>query len=128
MYSNSYNDVDENELEFMVLELIFSFVALIALILTLIISVERINAYKQGKLNNQTISELGRKSEIPLLLIILSTLFFAYTNYRNYKNNPSSANKNFLIAAILVLIAAIMRYVTLYQSRGEDFSGVQDVI
>ncbi len=128
MYSNNYRDIDEKELELMILEIVFSFVSLVALVLTLLISIERIKAYKEGRLDNQTISELGRKSELPLFLIVISALFFAYTNYRNYKNNPSSANKTFLIAAILGLIAAIMRYITIYQSRGTDFSGVQDVL
>lgn len=128
MLINDYREIDDNEVEFIKLEIIFSLVTLFALILILLISIERYNYYVNGTLDSKTISELGRKSEIPLLLIILTSLFFAYTTYRNYKKEPSSANKNFFIATILVLIAALIRYITLYQSRGEDFSGVQDVI
>lgn len=122
------NITDDKELINMYLDLIFTIVSLVAVLITLDISIKRINLYKSGNLNNYTREKLGKESELAVLFLIITALFFTYRTYQDYKKDPSSANRNFLIATILALIAAIIRYITLYKNRGGDFEGVEDVI
>ncbi len=128
MYRNSNQEFDENVYEFLFLDAVFSFVALVASLIVLMVSIEKMNAYKNGNLNNYKQRELGRVSEIVLILLLIASLYFAYTTYRNYKKNPTSDNKNFFIAAILALIAVIIRFIEVFKSNGSDVVGAEDVL
>lgn len=104
-------------------------IAIIFVILALLISIYVINTFiritKYGDKNNEYKSAI-EKSKISALIILITTLYFAFIAYDAYKKDSTNTNLNYLIAVILVLIAAFMRFFTILDYG--QVTGAEDII
>lgn len=105
-------------------------IAVIFVILSLIISLfvlfDLIKIVRYGDKDNKLQKSTILRSEIASLIIVITTFYFAYLAYKTYKKSPTKANFTFLVASLLTLIAALMRFITIINS--EDVEGIEDVI
>lgn len=104
-----------------IIVLLFS---IIAIIISIIVINDLIKIEK-GDSNIDT-NKVTKKSELSSLLFLLTSLFFAYTTYKNYIKNKTKSNFLYLIAVLLALIAATIRYITL--KKENSIQGVDDVV
>ncbi len=104
-------------------------IAIIFVILALLISIYVLNILiriaKYGDRNNEY-KDVIKKSQIASLIILITTLYFAYVAYDTYKKSETKANFNFLVAVIFVTIAAFIRFITI--TNNGDVTGAEDVI
>lgn len=104
-------------------------IAIVFVMLALLISIYVLNILiritKNGDQNNEY-QEVIRKSQISSLIVLLASLYFAYVAYETYKKSETKANLSFLIAVILVTIAAFIRFITI--TNNGDVTGAEDII
>ncbi len=109
-------------------EIFFTLVIILATCLIIYITLVRIRAERENRFNQRLIRRLGKIAEVAILLILISTLFFAYFGWEEYKKNPTEDNLAFLIATLLVVIAATIRYATLLKANGTNLDGPEDIV
>lgn len=109
-------------------EILFLCLILFGVILTLYISIKKLQAIKKGTLNPEFIETLKRYNLLAVFSAWLASLYFTYVTYTNYKETPSMRNFNFFLAAVLVFVGFTMRFVLIYQNRSMTVDGPEDVI
>ena len=101
------------------MQLIFLFVTIVSLIISILV-IKLLLDVSYKKVRYQRVKDqITSKSRIASLLILLSVFYFVYDAYLTYKNNRTNANFNFLIAASLVLIAALIRTINLFKDTNQ---------
>ena len=104
-----------NQIKRYKIQLVFLFVSIVSLIISIFI-IKLLLDVAYGKVRYQRVKDqITNKSRIASLLILLSVFYFAYDAYLTYKKNRTNANLNFLIAALLVFIAAAIRTINLFK-------------
>lgn len=106
-------------------------IGLILFIISLLISIYVINLLikitKYGA-DAGEYKKIKDASTIASFIVLIVLLYFTYIGYQTYLKSKTKANLSFLIALILVLIAAFMRFITISSSITDDVSGAEDVI
>ena len=104
-----------NQIKRYKIQLVFLFVSIVSLIISIFI-IKLLLDVAYGKVRYQSVkNQITNKSRIASLLILLSVSYFVYDAYLTYKKNRTNANFNFLIAALLVFIAAAIRTINLFK-------------
>ena len=121
---------DENidqQVETFNLDIIMSLLFIVATLIAIYITVWR----KYNVINNNNTSDeftrLGKLGELSLMIVIIASLYFVYTNLRTYRRNPTTTNFGYFFASFLVLVAAIIRLFTLFRST-TVIEGAEDII
>ncbi len=113
------NEETINQIKRYKLQLIFLFVTIVSLIISILV-IKLLLDVSYKKVRYQRVKDqITSKSRIASLLILLSVFYFVYDAYLTYKNNRTNANFNFLIAASLVLIAALIRTINLFKDTNQ---------
>ena len=113
------NEETINQIKRYKLQLIFLFVTIVSLIISILV-IKLLLDVSYKKVRYQRVKDqITSKSRIASLLILLSVFYFVYDAYLTYKNNRTNANFNFLIAASLVLIAALIRTINLFKDSNQ---------
>ncbi|MDD6301816.1 MAG: hypothetical protein PUA56_00680 [Bacillales bacterium] len=108
-------------------QLIFLFVLLIALLLSVIITNDLIFVAKGKDYDGSINRSIKKKAVLSALLTLLVSGYFLYLAYKTYIQKRTKSNEIFLIIGILVLIAAILRYYNLTQPE-TIITGADDVV
>ncbi len=122
----SNEEVDEEEIRKARLDVFFLCVLIIANVIGILLVLRRIKIIR-GQVNKEEATRrIIKDAEIALILVIVSSAYFLYKGWVEYKKNPTDENLSFLIALILIMIALIIRYFTLL--KFDSVSGVEDII
>lgn len=104
-----------------IIVLLFTF---ISVILSYMVVIDLIKVEKGELKKNSYKTKL--KSKIAALLVIISAFYFAYSAFETYKKDKSNANFKFLIAALLALVSASIRYIEIF--KNDDIEGAEDIL
>ena len=126
--NSSCNDENiDQQVETFNLDIIMSLLLIVAILIAIYITVRR----KYNVINNNNTSDeftrLGKLGELSLMIVIIAALYFVYTTLRTYRRNPTTTNFGYFFASFLVLVAAIIRLVTLFRSS-TVIEGAEDII
>ena len=112
----------EKEIESLNIQILFISAVIIALILSIYI----LEGYKDiiinGRNAKHTQKELQDYAIIVSFITTTTALYFLYLAFKNYKNQNTTANSLYLIAAILIAIATVLGFMTLVSTPFEDES------
>lgn len=77
--------------------------------------------YKKEEIN------ILNRSKIAAIIVLFATIYFFNDALNTYKKNQNQTNLRFVIATMLVLIAAILRLINLFNSRYSDLSSIEEL-
>ena len=119
-FNSNENRQKEQEIESLNIQILF----LIAIIIATSISIYVIEGYKDiiinGKLAKHTSDELHDYAMVSSTIITIVTLYFLYLAFKTYKSQPTASNAIYLMVAILISFAAVLRLFTLASTPFED--------
>lgn len=66
------------------------------------------------------------KSRASSLIVLLSAFYLTYSAYDAYKRSKTKSNFAFLVAALLALVSAAIRYIEI--NKNSEIEGAEDII
>ena len=121
---NSYKYYErEEQLRSYKVQIVFSFFTLLALLIS--ISVIK-DLYFQTKYNTKSRENLiYQKSKLSSTIVLIAAFYFVYISFKTYQKDKTNNNFYFLIASLLALIAAYIRYINI---NNQDVTNITDTL
>ena len=110
----------EKQLRSYLVQLLFSFFLLISVILSISVIIDLYNKEKYGNVDEE---KIYRKSKTSSIIVLICAIYFVYISYDTYNKDKNNDNYYFLIASLLALIAAYIRFNTINK---QDVTNVTD--
>ena len=108
------------------IDMIVSGLFIVSIIIAIYITNKRKVAIINNMLTKSVINEINKLSEISLMIIIIAALYFSYRTFKTYQGDPKNINLSYFLASFLVLIAAIIRLISLMKSQ-TSVEGPEDI-
>ena len=99
------------------IDMIVSGLFIVSIIIAIYVTNKRKVAIINNMLTKSVINEINKLSEISLMIIIIAALYFSYRTFKTYQSDPTNINLSYFLASFLVLIAAIIRLISLMKSQ-----------
>jgi cytochrome bd-type quinol oxidase subunit 2 len=121
---NSYDYRNrEEQLRSYKVQIVFSFFTILALLIS--ISVIK-DLYFQTKYNTKSGENLiYQKSKLSSTIVLIAAFYFVYISFKTYQKDKTNNNFYFLIASLLALIAAYIRYINI---NNQDVTNITDTL
>ena len=121
---NSYDYRNrEEQLRSYKVQIVFSFFTLLALLIS--ISVIK-DLYYQTKYNTKNKAwSIYQKSRLSSTILLIAAFYFVYISFKTYQKEKTNNNFYFLIASMLALIAAYIRFINI---TNQDVTNITDTL
>ena len=121
---NSYDYRNrEEQLRSYKVQIVFSFFTLLALLIS--ISVIK-DLYYQTKYNTKNKEwSIYQKSRLSSTILLIAAFYFVYISFKTYQKEKTNNNFYFLIASMLALIAAYIRFINI---TNQDVTNITDTL
>lgn len=101
--------------------------SIFGVIVTITVLLNLIKIARGEDQNGELQEKVNVASEFVALLTFFIAIYFALIAYKTYRKEENAANLSFLLAAILVFVAAMIKYFEIIKNP-DDVTGAEDIL
>ncbi len=102
-----------------------AFFVILAILVAITVIRDLYNQTLTGERSRTLDQSIENRGKLAAAMYVIATLYFAYIAWRTFQKQRTKANLWFLIASELVLIATLVRFITIH---GNNVEGIDDII